>query len=270
MKQIREKLKMLAEEDYKKFNEKIIPGARNMLGIRLPKIREIAKARAKENPQGFLEEIEAALNKDRDSVYYEEIMSYGLVIGYARFSDEERMAWLDKFRKHIDNWAVCDSCCMTYKWMKKHPDVWWEYLVSCIGEKTEYSIRFAVVCMLDHFVEEEYLDRLLEWCDRICAADRSFWRQEASGDKDTSYCEQRNDGADDLICECKDKDTPYYVQMAAAWAVSVCYVKFPKETHAFLEVDKMDTFTHNESIQKICESYRITKEQKAAVRDLKR
>lgn len=235
MEQVRKQLRALGEEDYKKFNEKIVPGAKNMLGVRLPKVREIAKAKAKENPLEYLEEIETALCENRDAVCYEEIMVYGLVIGYAKLSDEDRIMWLDRFLKHIDNWAVCDSCCMTYKWMKKNPAFWWDYLISCIEKGTEYSIRVAVVCMLDHFVNDEYVDRVLHWCGKICSA-----------------------------------DMPYYVQMAVAWAVSVCYVKYPKQTHEFLKESQMDVFTHNKSIQKICESFRVTKEQKSAVRKLKR
>ena len=255
MEQIRKQLEALAEEDYRKFNEKIVPDTKNMLGVRLPKMREIARARAKENPAAFLEAIEAALRQDRNSVYYEEIMVYGLVIGYAKFSNEERMAWLDRFRKHIDNWAVCDSCCMTYKWMKKNPETWWEYLMSCVEEETEYSVRFAVVCMLDHFVVDAYVDRVLEQCNRICAAGAPVEKRQISAVKKSSS---------------EAGHMPYYVQMAVAWAVSVCYVKYSEKAHAFLESNRMDVFTHNKSIQKICESYRVTKEQKNAVRALKR
>ena len=251
MNQVRKQLEAHADEDYRKFNEKIVPDAKNMIGVRLPKIREIAKTVAKENPVVFLEQIETALSERKESVYYEEIMIYGLVIGYAKFSDEERREWLDRFRKHIDNWAVCDSCCMTYKWMKKRPQYWWDYLTSCIGEKTEYSIRFAVVCMLDHFVTDEYTEQILEWCNRICLDEMMFHGQETDEDE-------------------KISGMPYYVKMAVAWAVSVCYVKYPELTHRFLQTDEMDTFTHNKSIQKICESNRVTKEQKSQVRMLKR
>ena len=233
MQEIRKKLIALSESDYKKFNEKIVPGAKNVLGVRLPAMREAAKKAAKERPEQFLCEIEAALQKNRESIYYEEIMVYGLMIGYAKFTDEKRRYWLNQFRAHIDNWAICDSCCMTYKWMKKQPEDWWEYLESCIAENTEYSIRFAVVCMLAHYVNDVYIDRILCWCNEIS-----------------------HEG--------------YYVKMAVAWLVSVCFVKYPEKTLELLKKDKMDIFTHNKAIQKICESYRVSKEEKTIVRALKK
>lgn len=230
---LRSQLESLAEADYKKFNEKIIPGASNVLGVRLPKMRDMAKALAKEDPERILAELEEALQRDRNAVYYEEIMIYGLVIGYAKFTDEKRREWMNRFRNYIDNWALCDSCCMTYKWMKKNPEKWWEYLESCIAEQTEFSIRFAIVCMLAHYINETYVGQVLDRCDRIS-----------------------HEG--------------YYVKMAVAWAVSVCFVKYPEYTMIFLQTDHMDDFTHNKSIQKICESYRPTKEEKMQVRLLKR
>ena len=62
----------------------------------------------------------------------------------------------------------------------------------------------------------------------------------------------------------------YYVKMAAAWAVSVCYVKFPEITHAYLENCSLDDGTYNKSIQKICESYRADEEAKNILRGMKR
>ena len=54
----------------------------------------------------------------------------------------------------------------------------------------------------------------------------------------------------------------YYVRMAAAWAVSVCYVKFPSETKVLLVRRSLPKFTQNKAIQKIRESYRVPEEDK--------
>ena len=50
--------------------------------------------------------------------------------------------------------------------------------------------------------------------------------------------------------------------MAVAWAVSICYIKYPEKTYSYLESCKLDNFTFNKAIQKIRESYRVPKEDK--------
>ena len=65
-------------------------------------------------------------------------------------------------------------------------------------------------------------------------------------------------------------EPPYYVKMGVAWAVSMFYIRFPKEIEAFLRRDRMDDFTHNKAIQKIRESRRVTPEEKARLNALKR
>lgn len=62
----------------------------------------------------------------------------------------------------------------------------------------------------------------------------------------------------------------YYVKMAVAWAISVCYVKFPEITHVYLENSTLDNATYNKAIQKICESYRADEEAKTILRGMKR
>lgn len=223
--QIREELFELADEKYKAFNRSLVPGEiLPMIGVRMPRLRAIAKRIAAEDFLTFLAE---------QAVWHEELLLQGMVIGYAKLTDEERTAFLDRFVPQIDNWAVCDSCCMTYKFMKQNQDFWYDYLMEYLRSEEEYRIRFAVVCLLDHFVNETYIDRLLEHFSSI-------------------------------------HSNAYYVQMAVAWAVSVCYVKFPEKTNVFLEHDEMDTFTHNKAIQKIRESYRISQDDKERLKGLKR
>lgn len=230
--QIRGQLSDLAEEKYREFNRSLIPGdTAPMIGVRMPKLREIAKKIARECPEAYLKEIREA--EQRKDLWHEEYLLHGMVIGYLKCTVEERMRLLDEFVPHIRNWAVCDCSCMTYKFMKKETDVWFPYLLKFLQTGEEYQIRFAVVAMLDHFVTEAYIGQILEQAGRI-----------------------RHDG--------------YYVKMAVAWAVSVCFVKFPEQTKAFLADNPMDDFTQNKAIQKIRESYRVSKEEKAWILQWKR
>lgn len=232
LEEMRQKLRQSAEEGYKDFNASIVPGGGDaMLGVRIPALRELAKKAAKEYGYSYLSEIEKA--EQEGNVYHEELLLHGLIIGYLKCGTEERKVLLNRFVPAISNWAVCDSSCMTYKFMKKNPEEWFSYLVSYTESRREYEIRFGIVCMLDHFVTEDYVDAVLKILEGI-----------------------RHEG--------------YYVKMAAAWAVSVCYVKFPERTKYILLEGKLDDFTHNKSIQKIRESYRVSKEEKEFVKSLKR
>ena len=62
----------------------------------------------------------------------------------------------------------------------------------------------------------------------------------------------------------------YYVQMSVAWLISICYIKYPSITIKYIMNNKLDDFTHNKAIQKIRESYRVSKEDKEHLNMLKR
>ena len=110
---IRMRLEQLSEEDYKKFNENLLPGTEHVLGVRMPKLRTLAKEVAKEDFRTYLDEAHEKISADQGS-YHEEIMLEGLVIAYAKMELEERFFYLDRFVPKIHNWAVCDCCSNTY------------------------------------------------------------------------------------------------------------------------------------------------------------
>ncbi len=222
---VREELEKNADSTYREFHRSLVPGLDNFLGIRVPKLREISRKAAREDYWSFA--------READRKIYEELMIRGMMIGYARLSKEEQRRELEEFVACIDNWAVCDCCCSTYKFMKKDQEEWFAFLKTYAVSGKEYEIRFALVAMLDYFINEEYIDQVLEILGQV-----------------------RHEG--------------YYVKMAAAWAVSICYVKFPEKTEGFLKKDLLDDFTHNKSIQKIRESYRVSKEDKERLKTLRR
>lgn len=222
---IREELEKNADPSYREFHRSLVPGLDNFLGIRVPKLREISRKAAKEDYWSFV--------READRKIYEELMIRGMMIGYARLSKEEQRRELEEFVPCITNWAVCDCCCSTYKFMKKDQEEWFAFLKTYAASDKEYEIRFALVAMLDYFINEAYIDQVLEILGQV-----------------------RHEG--------------YYVKMAAAWAVSICYVKFPEKTEEFLRKNLLDDFTHNKSIQKIRESYRVSKEDKERLKTLRR
>lgn len=223
------------DKAYKAFNDKLVPGTGATIGVRVPDVRAVAKELAKEDFRLFLTEIEEA---DPEGLYQEELMIQGMVIGYAKMSLEERLFHLDKYVPRINSWAVCDCGNSTLKFLKKEPEQGFAYICGYLQSKKEYELRFAVVTLMEYFITEEYIDRVL-----------------------SIYSQIRHDG--------------YYVKMAVAWAVSVCYVKFPEKTLELLrkggeEDGGLETWTHNKAIQKIRESRRVSDEDKEMLVLLKR
>ena len=101
--EIRKQLDMLSEPDFREFTAGLMPGVRNVLGVRLPALRRIAKQEARGNWKEYFEQ---ALD---DS--YEEIMLQGMVIGYLKEDLDVVQGLIRDFVPKIDNWSVCDSFC---------------------------------------------------------------------------------------------------------------------------------------------------------------
>ncbi|MBP1995129.1 DNA alkylation repair protein [Paenibacillus eucommiae] len=224
-KTIKEQLMELAEEEYQKFAAALIPNINNVLGVRLPELRKLAKKLAKEDWRTYLEVAE--------EVYFEEIMLQGMVIGYVQTDLAEILRYTADFVPKIDNWSVCDSFCIGLKFTKTNKQQVWEFLQPYLSSDKEYDIRFGVVMLLNFYMEEAYISRVLELLDSI-------------------------------------KHEGYYVKMAVAWAVSICYVKLPEPTLAYLASNSLDSFTYNKALQKITESFRVDQQTKQMIRSMKR
>lgn len=222
---IRDELKELAEEEYMKFSSSLLPGAKNVLGVRLPKLRKIAKEIVKGDWRTYLETY--------DNYYFEEIMLQGMVIGYAKSDIEEILKYASDFIPNIDNWSLCDSFCSGLKITKNNRDRAYKFLQHYLFSNKEFYVRFGIVMLLNYFIESEYIERVLSVLDKI-------------------------------------KHEGYYVKTAAAWALSICYIKLPGKTLKFLQNNNLDDFTYNKALQKITESFRIDKETKAVIKSMKR
>lgn len=223
--QIREKLFSLADGEYQKFHSGLCPGTDNIIGVRVPVLRNLAKEIA--HSGGFLDFLNCP------TAYYEETMLQGMLIGFVKDFDAS-VEYTRAFIPKIDNWAVCDVFCAGFKITKKHYDEMLAFIIPYLESEKEFEVRFAVVMLLDFYVTEKYIDEVIALLDGV-----------------------HHDG--------------YYVKMAVAWALSVCYVKFPDVTMEYLKnADSLDDFTYNKALSKITESLRVSAEDKAVIRAMKR
>ncbi|MBQ9267334.1 MAG: DNA alkylation repair protein [Clostridia bacterium] len=164
--------------------------------------------------------------------YYEEILLQGLVIG-EQTSVKSIIKCLTEFVPKIDNWAICDTTCAALKIIRRNKKEFVNFIKKCLNSGEEFQIRFGLVLLLDYFIDEEYIDEVLALSNEV-------------------------------------KHEGYYARMANAWLLSICLVKYYDKTITFLKKSNLDDFTYNKALQKAIESYRITDEQKAELRKMKR
>ena len=206
---LREELFNLQDLKYRDFHSALVPNIdkEQIIGVRLPELRKIGKKLTDNN---------------FDWHYYEEIMLHGFYIGYAKLSYEERISLLTEFIPYINNWAVCDCVSSTLKFVNKNRSDFLEFLKPYMKSQKEYEFRFAVVMLMDYYLDDEYLKFTVDYLSKI-------------------------------------KSDYYYVNMAVAWALSVAFVKDSNLVLPLIENYVLEPFVHNKTISKICDSYRVDK-----------
>ena len=161
--------------------------------------------------------------------YYEENNLHGLLI--EQIKDYELcIEELERFLPHIDNWATCDL--LAVRTVKNHLNSYIKKIDRWLESEHIYTIRFGINMLMRYYLEEEFK---LEYPGKVAAI----------------------------------RSEEYYVNMARAWYFATALAKKYDQVLPFLEEQKMDVWTHNKTIQKAIESYRITPEQKEYLRTLK-
>lgn len=152
--ELRAYLPKIAEESYREFSAKLIPGEKALLGVRLPVLRKLAKWIAQQDFRTFLTEVE--------NTSFEETMIKGMVIGYAPMDVKETLQYTAAFVPEIRNWSICDSFCAGLMVARKAPERVWNFLQPYLASEKEFEARFGVVMLLDHYQRESDLLRALE------------------------------------------------------------------------------------------------------------
>ena len=158
---VRRELENMADENYRKFHASLLPNTNNILGIRIPKLRVIARKIAR---QGEWHQFVESFSHD---AYYEEIMLQGMVVGMAQTNFDEQKKYVEMFIPRIDNWAVCDIFCSELKtFVKKGKTTVWHFIVPYLHSSNEFEVRYAIV-MLFHYIEESYLPYIFQYADHF-------------------------------------------------------------------------------------------------------
>lgn len=251
----RQKLCLLADEKYRDFSSALVPGERAMLGVRLPKLREMAKELAKGN---WKEELE------QEDVYFEELMLRGMVLSYAtlKMDPAKALDYISAFIPHVKNWSVCDSVFMKMDILKKDKELTWEFLLPYMDSGEEFKVRVALIIMMAHLLRCDASGRKISRLRKVTMAD--LQKEEEEKCRAGKYLF--------LILEKIDRayTEGYYAHMAAAWLVAESFCCFPAITDRFLKSCRIDHATYNKALQKIVESKIPEEDVKDYIRSLKK
>ena len=161
--------------------------------------------------------------------YYEENNLHGLLIS-AIPDYGAAVAALEAFLPHVDNWATCDLLSPKAFWA--HPPELPDQIRRWVADRHPYTVRFGLGMLLSFYLDGEFRPEYLE----LAAGVR---REE------------------------------YYVRMMVAWYFATALAKQYDTALPYLEQRRLERWTHNKTIQKAVESYRISPEQKAELRSLR-
>ncbi|MBR1601439.1 MAG: DNA alkylation repair protein [Alphaproteobacteria bacterium] len=196
-------------------------------GISIPELKKFAQQIAKENYKEVLD------NNKYET--FEMKLLHAFVLGYAKDNIETLLKYFDNFIPYVDNWAVNDSLCQSFKIARHYPDTVWKYLMNYQNTNIEFESRIVSVMLLSHFLTDEYINKVITVLDKLNAEN-------------------------------------YYAQMGIAWAIATIMGKYPQVCLQYLQSDDchLNDKTFNKSVQKICESLRVSENIKEKVKKLKR
>ncbi|MBR2746293.1 MAG: DNA alkylation repair protein [Erysipelotrichaceae bacterium] len=163
----------------------------------------------------------------------EEVLLQGFVIAYSKMPLAEKKPYIDNYLAKCDNWSLIDSFVSTFHFNRKDEALMWRYLGEYRKSKQTFTVRFVLVMMLNRYLKDEYINDILEYCSNI------------------------------------DSDE-YYIEMAQAWLLATAAINYFYDVELILKDGKLNMFTHNRTIQKAVESFRISAENKERLRALRR
>ncbi len=167
--------------------------------------------------------------EDLPHAYFDENQLHAFLLSGMK-DYEACVAGVDAFLPYVDNWATCDQ--MSPKVFKKHRKELLAKIREWLRSDEPYTVRFAIGMLMEHFLDEDF---------------------------DPAYPEMVS----------KVRSEEYYINMMTAWYFATALAKQYDAVLPYIREKKLDVWTHNKTISKAVESYRITPEQKAYLKTLK-
>ncbi|KFI59481.1 DNA alkylation repair protein [Bifidobacterium cuniculi] len=227
---LRRRLESMADPAYRQFNARSVPTVDPDSMIGI-RVPGL-RALAKDLLRSDATTVDEFLD-DLPHRWFEENMLHAILIGEVARDEQEAFALLDAFLPHADNWAVTDIIRVkAFRRRGADDEAILERLARWSASRSPYTVRYAVVELMADFLDERFEPAHLDMVVRIASDD-------------------------------------YYVNMARAWYLATALARQWNATLPVLEGRRLDAWTHNRTIRKACESFRVSDGHKAVLRALK-
>ena len=229
--EITSQLFSMQDSSYRDFQAKLLP---TLVPESIIGVRTPA---LRDFAKSLLAEAKTSGRKELDSFlsalphkYFDENQLHAFVLSGEKDFDT-CIALLEKFLPFIDNWATCDQ--LSPKVFKKNRQKLLPFIEKWLSSEKTYVIRFAIGMLMQHFLDDDFSPLYLEKVASI-------------------------------------RSQEYYVNMMIAWYFATALAKQYESALPYIAQNRLEKWTHNKTIQKAIESFRISQEQKDYLRTLKR
>lgn len=254
MKRILNELNKKQDKKYAEFQAKLIPTVdkKTIIGVRTPELKKMAKEmlkgsrcvaptkglRCAVSTEILPNDVEKFLG-ELPHKYFDENQLHAFILSEMKDFDI-CIKRVNEFLPYVDNWATCDQ--LSPKCFKKDKETLLKYINKWIKSKKPYIIRFAIGMLMSYFLDEDFDERYLKM-----VADVGFKNHKA----------RSHEGVKEKIGIDIDPDK-YYVEMMRAWFFATALAKQYDATFPYIKNKKLNEWTHNKTIQKACESFRVS------------
>lgn len=162
--------------------------------------------------------------------YYDENNLHAIII--SQCGDMHRtVELLDAFLPYVDNWNTCDMIIPVC--LKQDLSALLPHIRRWMAERHLYTVRFGIGLLLRYYLDDAFQPEYAAWVAAV-------------------------------------QTEEYYLRMMVAWYFATALAKQYDVVLPYLQQHRLPQWTHNKTIQKAVESYRITPEQKDYLRTLRR
>ena len=237
---IKEFLIQNAEENLKRFHEKLIYTKLPIYGIRTEKLRKFACSLVKNG----------IVPKNIENTSHEEILLKGLVLSKQKWTDLEIIKAFEEFNSYIDNWATCDMITSSLTALKTENGR--KYFLSLLKSDNFYKKRIGIIGLMCHFLDDKNLDEIIS---ALVSLSKTLSNKTTYPFAGTTNEKIVNLGE-------------YYVKMAIAWAIcTLICINYNYGKRALQKFN--DKFINNKTISKCHDSFRLSPAQKEELKRLR-